>query len=368
MENPPDIAGNPSPSANRPASSGPDEPWEAFRERYSRLRLATLRQSTAKDSESRLDIAERILKPKTVGDVASKEALERLQAELLTGAGLEDQTELKPRSPHTVRSHMASVVAALTWSLDAVPRFEKLKTSKLRAMKGRPITVEEFERMLAAVPSVTGESAAPSWKYLLKGAWESGLRLEELMSLSWDDHSMLMPAWDRGPNPILLIPADLQKNDTDESIPILPGFESLLAETPTEDRTGWVFNPDSLNVKFGRQPVVGRPSAEWVGKVITRIGETARVVVTPENTRRKKKAKFASAHDLRRSLAERMAEAGLPPELLKKVMRHASVETTQRYYLNQNVQRDATKIRSLLAQKEQPAPGRTQVQAELDLT
>ena len=90
--------------------------------------------------------------------------------------------------------------------------------------------------------------------------------------------------------------------------------------------------------------------------------------MTPENTRRKKKAKFASAHDLRRSLAERMAEAGLPPELLKKVMRHASVETTQRYYLNQNVQRDATKIRSLLAQKEQPAPGRTQVQAELDLT
>ena len=110
------------------------------------------------------------------------------------------------------------------------------------------------------------------------------------------------------------------------------------------------------------------PKADWVGRIITRIGEAARVVVVPENQRRGTKAKYASAHDLRRSLAERMAVAGLPPELLQLIMRNASIETTRRYYVSKNVQRDAAQIRSLLVQKEQPAPGCTQVHAEVDLT
>ena len=53
--------------------------WEDFRDRYSTLQLATLREKTIDAAESRLDIAERILKPRTLADVANSESLHDLQ-------------------------------------------------------------------------------------------------------------------------------------------------------------------------------------------------------------------------------------------------------------------------------------------------
>ena len=52
----------------------------------------------------------------------------------------------------------------------------------------------------------------------------------------------------------------------------LPSLESLLLETPEEQRFGWIFNPMSLQTKLGRRVRHQRPDAEWVGKVISRIG------------------------------------------------------------------------------------------------
>jgi hypothetical protein len=43
------------------------------------------RREVAIDAENRLDIAERILKPKTLGDVTNSEALRDLQSRLLAG-------------------------------------------------------------------------------------------------------------------------------------------------------------------------------------------------------------------------------------------------------------------------------------------
>jgi len=86
------------------------------------------------------------------------------------------------------------------------------------------------------------------------------------MLLSWDDHSWITPSWTEGPNPVFVLPADLQKNDTEESIPMLPGFEAILKRVPLDDRTGWVFNPVSLQHKIGRSPRHGRPTGDWVGK------------------------------------------------------------------------------------------------------
>jgi len=58
----------------------------------------------------------------------------------------------------------------------------------------------------------------------------------------------------------------MKKNDTEESIPLLPWFEAVLLETPLEKRTGWVFNPVSLQLKIGRRVRHSRPDAEWGGK------------------------------------------------------------------------------------------------------
>lgn len=343
--------------------------WDDFREAYRTqyLNSGEVRPKSAIDSESRLDIAERIIKPRTLGDMAKPGALYELQQRLREGAGLEKRPESKrnkkkklgrpqglPRAPMTVHNYMATIIAALNWAaaderkwLPSVPKVRKAKTAKLRQMKGRPITAEEFDRVLAKVESVVGAEAAESWKHVLHGLWESSLRLGELLHVHWTDANYILPVWRRGALPVLSIPSDMQKNETEESIPMLPGFETLLLETPKVQRTGWAFNPQSLQTKHKRRVRHGRPNVEWVSKVISRIGEKAGVIV--QTAKGDKPAKFASAHDLRRSCADRMVDAGVPERELAAVMRHASVETTRRHYAPQKVQRTAGVIREKLS-------------------
>ena len=329
-------------------TGGPGMAWEDFRERYSELQLSLVRDKSAIHAESRLDIAERILKPQTLGSVADSEALHELQQKLLVGV---ESRNSKPRSPFTVRSHIASVLAALNWAeymgwLPAVPKIRKIRTAKLKHMKGRPITTEEFERMLDVTSKVVGREAAESWKYLLRGLWESGLRLGELLEVHWTDWQHIVPIWNAGAYPVLAIPHDKQKNATEEAIPLLPGFELLLQETPADLRDGWCFKPASLQSKVGRKPRCERLSVEWVGKVISDIGEKAGVIVEPAKA--DKKAKFASAHDMRRSCADRLVADGVAERDVTAIMRHADPNTTRRHYAPGSVQRSAANIRSRL--------------------
>ena len=64
-------------------------------------------------------------------------------------------------------------------------------------------------------------------------------------------------------------------------------------------------------------------------------------------------AKYASAHDLRRSLAERMYDAGVPEREVSRVMRHASSETTRRHYAPGNVQKSAGVLREKMSYTEE---------------
>jgi hypothetical protein len=50
---------------------GPQMAWEAFRDEYSRLKVATFRSHEAKDAaEIRLDVCERIANPRRLADMA----------------------------------------------------------------------------------------------------------------------------------------------------------------------------------------------------------------------------------------------------------------------------------------------------------
>jgi len=329
---------------------GPEMEWDDFREQYRALHLATVRDSTASHAENRLDLAERILKLKTLGDIADPNSLQQLQARLLAGA---HSRRKKPRSAHTVRGYMNSVLAALNWAhlqgwLPNAPRVRKIKTPKQKMMKGRPITEEEFKQMLATTAGVVGDEVAESWEHILRGLWESALRLDELMHVSWDKPGTIRPIWNDGQLPILDIPAAMQKNDTEESIPLLPWFEAILLRTPAENRNGWVFNPLSLQLKMGRKVRHHRPDAEWVGKVIARIGKAAGISVEPADEKTGRPEKHATAHDLRRSCGERLRNAGVPPLVICRVMRHVSWETTRKHYAPGDIQKDAAVLRSII--------------------
>ena len=337
-------------SIGRGKVMGPEMEWSDFREQFRTLHLAMVRDSTALHAESRLDLAERILKPKTLGDMADPNALQQLQAKLLAG---EQSRRKKPRSPHTVKGYIGCILAALSWAhlqdwLPMAPKIRKLKTAKLKGMKGRPITELEFEGLLQATATVVGDAATESWKHVLRGLWTSALRLDELMHVSWDKAGTIRPVWGQGPFSILEIPAAMQKNDTEENIPLLPWFEKVLSETPQEQRRGWVFNPQSLQTKTGRKVRHQRPDAEWVGKVISRIGKEAKIEVEPADARTGRPAKYASAHDLRRSCGERLRNEGVPPLVICRVMRHSSWETTRKHYAPGDVQKDAEVLSSCL--------------------
>jgi len=85
----------------------------------------------------------------------------------------------------------------------------------------------------------------------------------------------------------------MQKNDKHEEIPLLPGFEPILLQTPEHQRRGWIFNPVSLQLQHGRPAPTRRPNADWIGKVISRIGKQAGIEVAPENTKTGLPAKHA---------------------------------------------------------------------------
>ena len=70
-----------------------------------------------------------------------------------------------------------------------------------------------------------------------------------------------------------------------------------------------------------------RITARRVGRAISEIGKRAKIVVN------KAEGKFASAHDLRRSFGTRWAER-LKPATLQLLMRHRSIETTMKYYVD----------------------------------
>lgn len=313
--------------------------WQDFREQYRNLQLKTLRAKTAIDSESRLDIAERILQPTKLKDVASADALHRLQASLLAG---HDSRNDRPRSPFTVKTYMSAVIASLNWAhlqgwLPVVPRIRKIKVAKLRAMRGRPLTDDEFRQMLEAASNVVPADELTAWQHLLNGLWESGLRLDELLNVSWDDVNQIHPKWEQESLPVLRIPSTMQKNNTEEEIPLLPEFERLLLNTPVDSRHGFIFGP----YWHGADGMPHRYGLDHVGKVISKIGRKAAIVVHPGDPTTGRPAKYASAHDLRRSCAQRLERAGVPPTIIGRILRHSSWETTRKHYVRGEVQEDA---------------------------
>src|SRR5690348_2477503 len=69
-----------------------------------------------------------------------------------------------------------------------------------------------------------------------------------------------------------------EKNDTEESIPLLPALESLLLEIARDQQVGWILKPLNLQIKLRRRPRQERLSTKWVSRIISRIGAKAGMI------------------------------------------------------------------------------------------
>jgi integrase len=234
--------------------------------------------------------------------------------------------------------------------LPVVPKITKPKRAKVyKKPKGRAPTDQEFKKMLETIPEVVGEECAASWKQFLEGLWWSGLRLSEGLQLSWDRYEKLRIDF-QGGQPVLRIPAELEKGHQDRLLPIAPEFVEFLLKTPAEERKGWVFNPKAQRVCGERMRL------DSVSKVICDIGEKANVVVHVDA--RTKRVKYASAHDFRRAFGDRWALRVMPP-ILMQLMRHESIETTMRFYVGRSVEATTEVLREAYG-KEPPQKGEKQ--------
>ena len=231
----------------------PSTTWQDAFDRYRKHKSTRVRSKSLTDAVSRLNIAERIFEGYRddhglseglqVTDVMTLDMLEYLQDRLLAG----DECRYDVRSPNTVNSMMAAVMAFVRFChrhgwIDKIPPVEKLDTDDV--MKGRPITGEEFERLLDATPEVVGELSAPSWQFALRVLWESRYRVGDLMDFSWDDDRHIHPVWPsrKWLHPTIVIPST-QKNGRHQEIPMLPGLRELLETVPKCDRKEWVVDP-----------------------------------------------------------------------------------------------------------------------------
>ena len=235
-----------------------------------------------------------------------------------------------------MRNCLSHLGASLKWAqriglIPVAPTIERPKRGKTsQLMKGRPITGEEFDRMLAKVPAVVGDKRAEPWRDYLRGLWASGLRLAESLELFWDRDDKLCVDLS-GKRPMLRIPGALEKGNRDRMLPMAPEFAELLLATPEAERHGPVF-------RLPMERTGGaRPCGFTVGRTVSQIGKKAGIKVA---TDQKGKVKYASAHDLRRSFGERWASRIMPP-VLQQLMRHESIETTMRFYVGRNAQSTA---------------------------
>jgi hypothetical protein len=307
--------------------------WDGFRERYEAEVVKGLATRTGEKIASVLDRFEQEANPTRLWDVDER----RLSYYVTRLRAGKPEKKLRPLKESTIDGHLAHLKAALSWAksqkmIPQVPAFPKIKRAKVsrgeKVMRGRPITLEEFERMLAAVPEIVGQAAAPAWTFYLRGLWSSGLRLAESLELYWDRQDKLHPT-KSGRYPMLRIPAELEKGHKDRLLPMAPEFDRLLARVPDAEKHGPVFRLP----RFDGKP--GRLSPDRVSKIVTKIGAAANVRV--------EEGKTASAHDLRRAFGEYWATKLMPAQLMV-LMRHESIETTMKFYVGRNAERTAAML------------------------
>lgn len=138
--------------------------------------------------------------------------------------------------------------------------------------------------------------------YLIKFLVLTGFRKSEALNLKWNQIDLSTKT----------IYLDNTKAKRTDVFPVYPELEKLLNDIPKRGKN--VFNYSGDGLKF-------------YNRAITRL-----------------KLKHYSLHDLRRKFGTTMAQRGLTPYELQRVMRHQNIKTTMQYYINIDMSNIAKKM------------------------
>lgn len=293
-----------------------DRGWQHFRLRFLTEHCVELSAVSTMGYTTALNHYEKMFSPKSVADVTA-DTLSTFKVNLL-GKPFEQTMETALKQIRHIRS-------ALSWAqsvgmIQTVPKLKRVRQHKRKWMRGRPITMAEKDVILQHCDAAAGERNAPGWQRLLELLWLSGLRIEEVIKLSWDSPPIFLQLEAR-PYPQFVFFVEGHKGRRDETVPIPPDLYDWLSATPKSERIGLV------------APVYGEKGepvyrADTASKSVARIGRASKVQIDG--------SRFAAAHDFRRAFGSRWALL-VPPLVLQKMMRHQSIETTLKYYIGLDV-------------------------------
>lgn len=302
-----------------------DLTWETFCQRYEAEALGDAPRKTRLHWATARAWYANLMQPRYLDEVTSS-SLSRFTTELR--AALEAKNGQAPAS--TVASYLKELRAAFNWAhrmrlllqpvVISMPR-QIRRAGKLA--RARPVTLEEFERILERAKTVRPKDY-PQWQHLLWGYWHSGFRLRELLQLSWDDDADTVIDT-RHKFPLVRFSAGAHKRGEAQYQVITPEFWALIKDRPRE---GLVF------------PVVdprGKPYApDWIGTVIRRMGSCVKTGLFSDKT--------ASSHDLGKRAWTTRWSRSLSQSDLANLARHKSTQTTADYYILPGLDELAAKV------------------------
>lgn len=318
--------------------------WAEFRDRHENEVQVRMAHSTCRKFNTLFDLVERFAKPVLLRDL-NTDRLSTWMNDIQEG-----------RAQMTAAIYCRQLKSALHWARDMgfipeVPKMRIPKNTSGKMMKGRPIVLEEHERLLLAAEKVIPAEHVATWQRFLCGLWWSGLRLGEALGLSWDSAADVAVVHG-GARLMLRFKAAGQKARRDELWPCPPEFAELLEATPEAERVGPVFR-----LRFGKAfPTMAQ---DRVMRLITTIAKQAKVIVD-EKTR-----KPATAHDYRRAFGTRWAKRVMPATL-KRLMRHQDINTTMKFYVQTEVDQIADEMWAAMPKPEGNNSGNTPAETPVE--
>jgi integrase len=205
----------------------------------------------------------------------------------------------------TIKTMLQFLQAALNWAVEQkliadCPAFPAVRPAK---RKPQPVSTEAVERLLAKAPDET-------MRVFLLSGWLAGLRLNEAMSLEWDETEKA-PYLDLARDRIVL-PAGFVKAAEDQWVPLDSVLREAILSLP---RHG------SKVFRFASRYAGKEIDAHAMCYHIRGLARAAGVKMTMKSLRRGFGCYWASR---------------VPAQVLQQLMRHANIQVTMQFYANVN--------------------------------
>ena len=206
----------------------------------------------------------------------------------------------------------------------------KLKPPKFPKQKIRVYTDDECQRLLETARQYERKRTPVRWGLLIQMCLDTGMRRGELLNLTWRDIDFVRFTVDVSPKKDDMDTWEWHIKDTDRrTLPLTAALVKLLAGHKTLQQEGnpYVFVP---NVRYE-----GIQKSRRAGTWTVDAGRCPLAGFSPRFRRIKKLAHIESGtfHDLRRTCLSNWVTQGLSLHEVKELAGHASIETTERFYL-----------------------------------